>query len=138
MCNIVDFMIIVPCAARRLGFVFTLPVPPAASSTCIERDIRVCHFSFYVQACTAFVCARAHVYVCAVQKKPGCAPAKCLLSLSLALSPPVSFYRRLFIAALLALTLSLSPLSPLSFLSCIIAFLQRHDYSSIPSSPSSS
>jgi hypothetical protein len=51
-----------------IGFVFTLP---DAASTCIKRDIRVytiSHFTYW--------------HVCG-EKKPGCVPAKCLLSLTL-------------------------------------------------------
>lgn len=56
-----------------VAFVFTCPRDH--TNTCIMRDIRVCHFSFHVQAC-----ARA-------RKKPGCAPAKSLFSVS---SPSLS------------------------------------------------
>lgn len=54
-----------------VAFVFTRPGPvaAAAANTCIMRDIRVCHFSFY--GTVVRVCERRKE-----KKIPNCAPAK--------------------------------------------------------------
>jgi len=83
-------------ATRRVGavpavaFVFTYP---ATTNTCIMRVIRVCRFSFRVQAC-----ARARTRC----KKPGCAPAKSLFA------PSPSVGRSDFVSLSLSLSLTLS------------------------------